>query len=88
MANEMSASERTKPKAMRVRSRILVFRDSTSPLDKPCLIAARICWRCAATRNGRVTKIRYRWVVPTGSSVRVASSALSAGDGRRYVGPL
>jgi hypothetical protein len=35
------------PKAMRVRSRILVVTDSVRPLDKPCSIAARIDGVCA-----------------------------------------
>ena len=32
-----------KPKAMRVMSRILVLTDAMSPLDRPCLMEARIC---------------------------------------------
>ena len=46
MARAMRASGDVKPKAMRVMSLILVFIDSTRPLESPCSIAARIAVWC------------------------------------------
>ena len=46
IARAMRASGDVNPKAMRVMSLILVFIDSTRPLERPCSMAARIAARC------------------------------------------
>ena len=48
------------PNAMRVRSRILVFVDSTSPWERPVSSAASIAGRCAAMRRWSCTNAGIR----------------------------
>jgi len=67
MARAIMVSGDLKPKAIRVRSRILVFVLSTSPLDRRWSRAASIASRCLLMRRPSSTKlgIRQRWAQPS-----------------------
>ena len=85
MARAIMASGLLKPKAIRVKSRSLVFVDSTSPLDSRWSRVASIALGCLLIRRPRWTKLgmRQRRAQPSQeSSSRLPSSPLRAKTSR------
>ena len=80
MARAMSASGDLKPNAMRVMSLILVFIDSTRPLERPCSIQARIAarWLTIVFCSFTNAAIRQRRAQPTSRAERNAARAQRA----------
>ena len=76
----MSASGDLKPNAMRVMSLILVFIDSTRPLERPCSIQARIAarWLTIVFCSFTNAAIRQRRAQPTSRAERNAARAQRA----------
>ena len=70
----------TKPKAMRVMSRILVLTDSMSPLDRPWAMEARICARWLTMRRWSLTNDSMRQRRAQATQLSSASAAWFGGE--------
>ena len=80
MARAIRGSGVAKPKAMRVRSRILVLADSIRPLDRPCSMEARICVRWRVMRCCSKTNDSMRQRRAQETHLSSASAASSTGS--------
>ena len=83
MARAMRASGERNPKAMRVRSRILVLVDSISPLDRPWSKVASMAARCLTILRCSSTKAgmrQRRAQLVQASSASLPASPLTAND--------